>query len=154
MGFLRSFRRCLIGVIAVGLLALLFPLPRFAPDGVDPRVAGMRRPFKQVVVGYYLDGGSIGIQVVDRAGLPNSFSLPVEKSGDHIYKTLVAGTMWVTKTNLFPAVELDKKTWSYLCRIIELQTQPDANGTLALLYLRGAPRDYLRWGWRVLLTKF
>lgn len=135
----------MIPVIFCGLL--LFPWGNGSLDGVHPSVAQIKRPYRGVVTEYYLDGGSIGILVVDGAGSTNMFALPVGGADGKSYQEFVPGMMWYTRTNTEPKLPLDEQTRRYFCYLIEHESQSDINQMGALLSLRGAPRDYARVLW-------
>ena len=95
---------------------------------------------------YYLDGGSIGLKVIDATGVTNLFALPVSYVGDErYYHHFAAGTLWMSRTNQQSLIPLDKSTKQYVCYLIESKSVQNAESVLSLLYLRGAPRDYLSY---------
>jgi hypothetical protein len=142
----RKKRILLVVTVATICVAtmLILPIPRLSAAGTHPSVQKLKRPFKQVDVEYYLDGGSIGIRVVDAVGVTNLFALPVMPDGKAVYERLVPGTMSVTRTNSLPSFSLDTRTRAYLCRVIEMEKPRSTDGIIGLIRLRGAPRDYGR----------
>ena len=132
-----------MGCLLVVAALLLWPFGTADLGEVPPELP-FHPPYAQVEVDYYLDGGSIGIQVVDNQGTTNLMALPARLVGnDKVYTNLVFGTVWVGRTNT-PGIPLTKELKNYLVALIEQHGSPEMHKTIALSELRGAPRDYLR----------
>ena len=132
----------LIAILPVFIFCL--PMPNRSRKGIDPSLKTMKYPLKKVVVEYYFDGGSVGLLVVDADGKTNEFALPVSYSGSkRQYTNFHAGELWLNRTNISLAEPLDDRTRRYLFYLMEVKGKRDAHRTLALLYMRGAPRDYV-----------
>ena len=113
----------------------------------------LQPPYARVDVGYYLDGGSVGLQVVEQSGQTNLLALPVGVSGGkRVYTNLVIGTIWVGRTNT-PGMPLTDELRDYLAALIEHHGTPKGDAALALSDFRGAPKDYLRMFNHVFRTK-
>jgi len=119
--------------------------PSPAPDRshVDPALLGLVPPFTTFKTLYYQDGGSIGVRLVDSRGKAQAFALPVES--DHTYPRLFVGAIHTIKPG---AVEIpfSRDTRRLLVSWIETHRSSADSSDLALLYLRGSPRDYARLG--------
>lgn len=70
--FWRMLRRCAyvlaVVVLAAGIVAWFWPNAGYDPDRVHPVLRELREPFREVQAGYYLDGGSVSVRVVDATG--------------------------------------------------------------------------------------
>ena len=85
------------------LLALVLPVlaenteMQKQKDGIDPRLSDLKQPYQKVDWGLCLDGGSIGIEIIDKDGRKEQFALPVHRTGSNAdYPKLYVGTMWVS----------------------------------------------------------
>ena len=67
-----------LAISIVGCLVWVYR-PYAKPDlrGVDPRVRDLQEPLKSVRVSYFLDGGSISLQLVDARGTNLLLAVPV-----------------------------------------------------------------------------
>ena len=69
-------------LIVIGLMLWLFwPGPAYDPERVHPRLRALQQPYQSVKAVYYMDGGSIGIEIVDRGGSREQFALPHRANG-------------------------------------------------------------------------
>jgi hypothetical protein len=91
----RLFRLAAV-VAALGLSWWFFrPLPRVDPARVDPRLSSLREPYLRVRAERYLDGGSVGIEILDANGQTGQFFLPAPMSIDREepHRRVFAGAM-------------------------------------------------------------
>jgi hypothetical protein len=134
----------MVVLVFLGLVvcAFIFPLRKADKLGVHPLFADLKEPVRVTGTRYYLDGGSIGLQVVDGRGLTNLFAFPVGYGGYRAkYSHFVAG-VWHTGTNTHDRVPLDEQTRRYVCYLVETKSAGNIDEDLILVNLRGAPRDY------------
>jgi hypothetical protein len=78
--FARPVKRVAIAIAAVAVLSLVLALRRFSSysiSRVDPRIRGLQQPFQTVNTGFYLDGGSVGIEIIDRDGKKIQLATPI-----------------------------------------------------------------------------
>lgn len=130
-----------VGGVCLGLLLLL---PKnYDRSQVLPAVRDLPRPFQKVVVEWYLDGGSIGLEITDASGHITWLALPISSGpgNSQQYPRLFVGAMSAKDSN---AVEVDfsPETRRYLGQIL----QKDASGAdrdVSLISLRGSFRDYV-----------
>jgi hypothetical protein len=92
-------RRCTI-LITFGLLALAASLlfwvaqsPRYDVNRVEPRLRSLKQPISIVETVYYMDGGSIGIELIDREGKKEQFASPSHLGSDESYVRVFVGAM-------------------------------------------------------------
>jgi hypothetical protein len=143
------YKKLVIASASIGAIALmvcLWPSPRVDPQRVLPSLRDLAKPYRSVRTGYYLDGGSIGVEILDRDGHRLALALPVGYDGiRRTYSRLLVGGMHASDTN---AVEkpFTAETRKVLIGVIEQSgaSTDDPSLDLALLYLRRSPRDYAR----------
>jgi hypothetical protein len=129
---------------ALVLLTLLFwPHLSFDFSRVHPRVQALQQPYQRVTADYYLDGGSVGIEIVDRDGQKLDLAIPIyDGPGDmRTYHRLYVGARYSSHTNAVEVV-FTEDTKRYLADVIGRYAMgPDRDS--ALLALRGSSRDYV-----------
>ena len=137
--------------LAFGLLIAVFcwPTPDYDLERVHPSLRSLARPYRSVETGYYLDGGSIGITIVDAKGQVLELALPVEDGSWYPagwYPQLFIGA---TTENSPGAVEVDfsEDTRAMLFAIIEEYDSSADDSLAALIAFRASPRDLARGVW-------
>jgi hypothetical protein len=79
----RKLRRWACGAVVVllatGIVAWFWPNAPYDIDRVHPVIRELREPFRDVWAGYYLDGGSVAVHVVDADGRDVALVFPVEE---------------------------------------------------------------------------
>jgi hypothetical protein len=133
------------GLAFIYLFVALWFWPSPAPDRkkVDPALLALVPPFSKFQTSYYMDGGSIGIRLVDSRGRAQSFALPVDS--DHSYPRLFVGAPHVSEPGTVE-IPFNTDTRRLLISWMEEHRNPADSSDLALLYLRGNLRDYVRLG--------
>src|SRR5258706_9701796 len=100
-------RKTLIIVVCILVLALvtvlLWPTAGYDIARVHPSLRELTPPYQSVSTGYYLDGGSIGITIVDRDSRRLELALPVSAEHGKSYPRLFIGAKHISKTG---AVEI------------------------------------------------
>lgn len=139
-----------LGIAAlIGGLAIVWSCrdERYEIANVEPEIAGLRRPFGRVTAGYFLDGGSIGMEIADAEGKKLRLALPVGGEGrKQEYSRLVIGVEHVaelSKTNA-PSVrdiELNEDTRRFLTVVLRREARSDVDRDAALMALGGRVKD-------------
>lgn len=136
-------------VVVIGLsLGILFawffwPSPAYERAKVHASLQALAQPYRAVVTEYYMDGGSVGIQITDRNGRVMEYALPVSEDNPRRYEQVFFGAMWIKDRSKSPVEVKDPtETKKMLIRIIDRYSPRDANTGVALCALRGLPRDY------------
>lgn len=127
--------------IGAAAITLLWPFTSYDIDRVLPDLRDLKMPYQTVGTGYYLDGGSIGITIVDRDSRKLELALPV--STNRSYPRLFIGARNASESEAIE-VTFSDDTRQMLISIIEKHHTSDDNSDIALVALRGAPRDHLR----------
>jgi hypothetical protein len=133
-------------ISAMALLVWLLSSPRIDPQRVLPGLRDLAKPYRSVRTEYYLDGGSIGVEIMDQDGHRLALALPVScDRSSRIYSRLLVGGMHASDTNA-AEMPFTVETRKVLIGIIDQSraSPDDPSRDLALLYLRRSPRDYAR----------
>ncbi len=140
----RRFLWLFAAALSVGLIAILcWPGAPYEWNKVDALVRNAPRTYRSASVESFLDGGSIGIFIVDATGAELNLVLPVtHRAGQCSYERLARPV----KKYSIKGMPLSIDTRNYLIRVMEQHRGTDGDGHLALLQLRGWPKDYLRFG--------
>ena len=135
------------GLVLALVAVLLWPRADYDIARVHPSLRELTTPYQFVSTGYDLDGGSIGITIVDRDSRRLELALPVSAEHGKSYPRLFAGAKHISKTG---AVEIafSDDTRQMLISVLEQHGQPTDSSDIALVELRGWPRDYARIGSR------
>jgi len=132
----------LIILIFVAAL-LLWPTAGYDLSRVHPSLRELSTPYQSVSTGYFLDGGSIGITIVDRDAHKLELALPVSSQRGRSYEQLFIGATHRSKTGAVE-VAFSDDTRLMLISVIEHHQTSGDNSDVALVGLRGALRDYAR----------
>ncbi len=137
-------------LLVLGVIVLLLGLPSASYDlaRVHPSLRELPRPYRSVNAGSFLDGGSAGVEVIGADGSIREFAFPVhERAGrrpdyPQLFFSERAG---VRLPGDGPMAEIinSPDTRAMLIRLIESEATPNGDRALALISLRGAPKDYL-----------
>jgi hypothetical protein len=133
----------------IGGLAIVWSCreERYEIANVEPEIAGLQRPFSRVTAGYFLDGGSIGMEIIDANGKKLKLALPVGGEGTkQEYSRLVIGVEHIAelkKTNAPPVkeIELNEDTRRFLTVVLRREAQSDVDRDAALMALGGRMKD-------------
>ena len=148
-------RRWIIVVVVIALVlgaVFFWPFSSYDKSRVHPSITGLQEPYQSVVAHYYLDGGSIGLEILDRNGQRLQLAIPIDcSSGDACgYPRLFIGSTY-TNTNTVEIV-FTRDTRRCLSDIIDRYSARSGTRDVALVKLRGSPRDrislYSRAFWR------
>jgi hypothetical protein len=132
---------------------------RFDYTRVEPELAQLKRPFRSTRPAYFLDGGSIGLVIVDGCGKTLKIALPVEGEGlKREYPRLVVGVEHISELGKSPAptirdIELNEDTRKFLTIILRKEAQPGADRDAALMELGRRTPDSARIIGKALLRK-
>ena len=132
---------CVFVMAVTGVLC--WPTGNYDITKVHPKLSSLSMPCRYVASYYYLDGGSLGIRIVDGNDRVVEMTLPVSSDGIEKYPRLFLGATYIDKPG---AVEVDftEDTRRMLCEILE--NSRDCG--VALIALRGLPKDYAHLIWR------
>jgi hypothetical protein len=133
----------LVIVAILAVAAVLWPTATYDRSRVHPSLRELATPYQSVSTGYYLDGGSIGVVIVDRDGRRLLLALPVSYEGGRKYRKLFIGATHTSKTGAVE-VAFSEDTRRMLISVMEEHRSSPGDSDSALVSLRGAPRDHAR----------
>jgi len=129
----------------LSLMALYFCLsPRYDISQVHPSIRDLKPPYRQVKANYFLDGGSIGMEITDHDGQKLQLAIPISDGiGDaRTYHRLYLGAKHTSFSNAVE-VAFTADTRKFLVDMLDNQASGiDRNA--ALIALRGSPLDYVK----------
>ena len=143
----KKFTIVVCVLVLILAAVLLWPTAGYDIVRVHRSLRELKTPYQSVTTGFYLDGGSIGITIVDRDSRRLELALPVSAEHGKSYPRLFAGAKHISKTG---AVEIafSDDTRQMLISVLEQYGRPTDGSDIALVELRGWPRDYARIGSR------
>ena len=144
----------IVSIVCFAILAvaaLLWPTASYDLNRVHPSLRQLATPYQSVGTGYYLDGGSIAVVIVDRDGRKLLLALPVSYEGGRKYRKLFIGATHTSKTGAVE-VAFSEDTRRMLISVMEDHRLSPGDNDLALVSLRGAPRDHARLWSHVAVT--
>jgi hypothetical protein len=134
-------------VIPVLALAIwsFWPLPSYDINRVSPQLRSLQKPYQSVKTAYFLDGGSIGIEIVDRDGHREQFALPCgwDNTNYPAYSRVFVGALWNHRKG---AIEITDPEPTKLMLVEILRDYPNRNARddAGLMLLRRKPVDFAR----------
>ena len=87
-------------IIAIPILILavwsFWPLPSYDANRVCSQLRSLQTPYQKVKTVGFLDGGSVGIEIIDRNGQHEQFALPCgwDNTNYHAYSRVFVGALW------------------------------------------------------------
>jgi hypothetical protein len=154
-GWSRAMKRSckvllVVGLVVVaGVLFLAFQNgPTYDPARVNPRLRALQEPYKKVMTAYYLDGGSIAIEIVDRDGRDEVFFMPYSRKREEFYTRLWIGTIGSPHRPGAVVVAEPEHTIRMLTRILADYPKRSSWDDDNLMRLRGYPKDHIRVLWQ------
>jgi hypothetical protein len=135
----------------LAVAAILWPTASYDLNRVHPSLRQLATPYQTVRTSDYLDGGSIGVVIVDRDGRRLLLALPVSYEDGRKYPRLFVGATHTSKTGAVE-VAFSEDTRRMLISVIERHGSSTGDSDIALLSLRGAPRDHARLWSHVAVT--
>jgi hypothetical protein len=140
-------------VLALFLVWVFRPYEKPNMDEVIPELKEMEEPFKSILSSYYLDGGTVGILLVDSNDRILLLSLPAPAGEeDDQYKRLFIGAMHYSEEGA-REVQEPHATKVRLAEILRANPEPDREIDIALAYATGRWSDFWRLIRRIYITK-
>jgi len=134
---------CCLVVIPVLAFWFFRPAPGYDIQRVDSKLRALQRPYQSVKTEYYMDGGSIGIKIIDRDGRMEQFAIPSHLGAPDRYTKVFVGAMHDRTQG---AVEIIKPEHTKRMLICILQNYPNRTAwdNFTLMVLRRRPVDFGR----------
>ncbi len=131
-------------VVFAGTIFVIFQTgPSYNLQKVHPRLADLQPPYRKVKTYYWADGGSIGIEIIDRDGRQEQFGIRAKLSDAKRYSRVFVGAL---NDSFQSAVEVGEPehTRKMLTRVVSDYPDRTPYDDINLAILRGYPKDYLR----------
>ena len=132
------------GLVALACIAYWFfrPSPSCDISRVEPRLRALQEPYQHVKTAYYLDGGSIGIEITDRDGKTEQFAIPAHLGDTNRYTIVYVGAMFDRKPGAVQVSD-SEQTKRMLVQILASMPHRTEWDDLALMFLRRRPADFV-----------
>lgn len=137
-------------VICAGLIALACgafwffrPSPGYDLARVEPRLGSLQQPYQSVQTAYYMDGGSIGIEIVDRDGRSEQFAISAHLGDTNPHTKVFVGAMHDRKAGAIEVTD-SEHTKRMLIHILATTPRRTPHDDICLMYLRRRPSDFAR----------
>ncbi len=145
---MRKQTRIIIGVVlGLFIVAAVLWIPGYDRAGVHPELLAVEEPLQDAIASYFLDGGSIGLALVDARGQTSVFTLPVKDvGGEPTYPEIIVG---VTDGRGRSGVNhpCSGDSHKFIAMLIDKYAESGRERENCLEVLRNAPRDRLRRCW-------
>jgi hypothetical protein len=139
-------------LIAIGVAWIYRPYEKPKLDKVHPRVRDLQEPLRTLQVGYYLDGGSISLHIVDAGGTNLNISIPAWGDGKE-YGEVYFDTLYHKPDAAGMKVESPSQTALRLLELLRQQRPYDDMTDLGIAKLSGRSRDDIRFFIHLLARK-
>jgi hypothetical protein len=138
-------RRVILGLGVLAAVCFLYcffqPLPAYNPARVDNRLLDLATPYQFVKTCWFSDGGSIGIEIVDRDGKRERFAIPAHMGDTNRYARVFAGAMYDRHAGAVEVVD-PEHTKRMLISILAHMPDRTPDDDVCLAWLRRRPVDY------------
>jgi hypothetical protein len=139
----RVIRICIATLGVTGLPFCFFhPSPSYDITRVKPRLRSLRQPYQSVKTGYKMDGGSIGIEIVDRDGKREQFALPAHLGDTNRYTRVFVGSLHDRKPGTTEVMDAEN-TKRMLIQILAATPGRAPYDDFCLVALRRGPSDFV-----------
>ena len=144
----------LLAVVVVASVACFFrPYPTPDEKKVHPTLFSLKKPYSGVTMGYFMDGGSIGVTVLDHGGQTFNACLPNPLGEEQAYR----GRLFLGARHYrSPGAEEDLKYPDTRWELIKILSEHGDNtwvSDTAIAMLSGRWKDWLRIGWKMHVVK-
>ena len=132
-----------VGLFVITCLGFWFfrPSPAYDLTRVEPRLRSLQTPYRSVTTGYYMDGGSIGIEIVDGTGQREQFAIPAHLGDTNRYGRVFVGAMHDRKPGATEVAD-SENTKRMLIQILAATSGRSPHDDYCLMALRRRPSDY------------
>ena len=142
---LRSKVLSVVVAILAGVGVWCFwPRGVYSRPRVHPSIRNLQEPYQSVSTDFYLDGGSVGIRIVDRDNRIVELALPVffDSPQPPRYDRLFVGSFAHRGTGDLEVLNPQDTKWM-LADIVDRYVPSGIQHDAAVIALRGAPKEYV-----------
>lgn len=131
--------------IIVSILWIIRPCTSYDKSIIDKKLTSLEEPFKSVDVGYYMDGGSVSIEIVDKNNILLKIALPVIGIEDPSYEKVYFGVYHIDHLKEGgDEVDNPVETILMLQDILHRHSKGNPQLIVGLYALRGRVIDYIK----------
>ena len=149
----RGFWIIVLCAFVIGAGWLLRPSDSFDSTRVDPEISSLQAPYKSVRTAYYLDGGSIEIEIIDATGRMIQIAIPVISKSGKKHEEIYVGTMHREKNNA-RKVSDPEQTKHMLIQAMKDHSNGDPDIDFIIAELRNRASDYAKVVWHKVLGRY
>ena len=117
------------------------PSPSYDLARVEPRLRSLQQPYQSVATSYYTDGGSVGIEIVDREGRREQFAIPAHLGDTNRYMRVFVGAMYDRKPGTIEVAD-SEHTKRMLIHVLAAMPHRTPHDDFCLMSLRRRPSDF------------
>jgi len=134
----------LVALFCVGLgeLVLERQRPHFKKGNVAASLSSLKEPLKSVRMQSYMDGGSVGIELISADGQIVQCVLPVSETNPPVWNRVFIGSL-APRNPEAREVAFPQDNKAFLIRMIQRYAVRDEVKITVLVQLRGSPIDYI-----------
>jgi len=118
------------------------PSPGYDINRVEPRLRAIQEPYQNIKTAYYLDGGSVGIEITDRDGRKEQFAIPAHLDDTNRYTKVFVGAMSDRKPGAIEVAH-SEQTKRMLIQVLTSKPNRTPYDDVCLMFLRQRPADYV-----------
>ncbi len=137
-------------ILACATFWFFRPLPSYDIQRVHPRLRALQQPYQDIKTHLYLDGGSVGIEIVDRNGQQEKFALPVKVTVNPVnerwtttYKQVYIGAILKADPGAIEIADPENTKWM-IASILQAYPKRTYYDDVALAWLGRRPVDIMR----------
>ncbi len=138
----------LLVVLIVSIAWLYRPYPSIDSSQVAPEIRALSQPYREVVVSYFLDGGTLGVAITDSGGEELLCSIAAPD-----YDKLYLGAMHFSEKGAVSVADPEDSILQVL-EIVRGHHEPMHQNDLAIAGVTKRVRDYARVIWRRLTGQY
>jgi hypothetical protein len=130
-------------LLLAGIAWFFRPYEKPDLEQVEPRLLALSEPYQSVELGYFMDGGSIGIHIKDANGKVELFALPQKMGGPAGYPEVFVGAIHVNDAGATPVAN-SSETKKALLVLLDRYRNGDPDQDEIIHCLSGRTSDFVR----------
>ena len=142
----RTYRGLVIfaGLLLLSAIWIFRPYSSYDPEAVSKKLSDLEEPFQSVETAYFLDGGSIGVHIIDAQGREGTFCLRASSiKREEKYQRLYAGSLHYTTDSSVEVAE-PKDTIIRLLEVLRSAEGVERSRDIAIASASGRWSDMAR----------
>jgi len=140
-------------ILLVSLIWIFRPYSSSDKGAISKHLTELEEPFRSVETTHYLDGGSVGVRIVDERGREANFCLRADiGGGTQKYERLYYGALHYSEE---PSFEISQSSDTIL-RLLEIMRDADGierERDVSVASVSGRWRDFSRVLWRRFVSR-